>query len=105
MMQPLWEAVWSFLKNLTTQFSHFNSGYAPQRTDSRTPGAACPLSFIEALCAIGKGKINQVPLCRQMDKKNDAYPLVECYSVIKKEALTHITTWIHPGVRKLNKAQ
>ena len=58
LVQPLWKAIWRFLKNLKIEI-HFNSiilllGIYPKNTTSQIQKDICPPMFIAALFTIAK---------------------------------------------------
>ena len=98
-VQPLWKAVWRFLKKLKIEIP-FDPGIPllgtyPNKTESQTQKDICTPLFITALFTIAK--IWKQPKCPSVDewiKKMWYIYIMEYYSTIRrKQILPFATTW------------
>ena len=100
LVQPLWKAVWRFLKKLKIEIP-FDSGIPllgiyPKKTGSQIQKNICTPVFIAALFKIAKNwKQTKCPLIDEWIKQMCYIYTMEYYSAIRrKQILPFATTWM-----------
>ena len=98
MLQPLWKAVWRFLRKLNIELPFDSAitflGIYPEKTMTRKD--TCTPMFIAALFAIAKTwKQPKCPLTEEWSKKMWYTYAMEHYSAIKRNEISaFLATWM-----------
>ena len=100
MVQPLWKAVWRFLRKLNIELPFDPAipllGIYPEKTMTRKDTCTCTSMFIAALLTIAKTwKQPKCPLTQEWIKKKWYIYTMEYYSAIKKNKIpAFFATWM-----------